>query len=147
MGFSLTGSHVVYFIAAVIAASAVSGVLIAVTNNVVTSLSERGDRIQENMDTEFEIINDPKNIPLDGSYYNFYLKNVGGNELAITNETINVFIDGEIIPTANYSFSVNSIKVGEVSTLSITTGDISLGDHKLRIVGPQSVKDEFAFEI
>ena len=75
MGFSLTGTHVIFFIAAVIVAGMVSGVFIAVTMDVSTSLSERGKRVQEQLDTDFEIINDPDNIPQSGSdYLIFYLQ-------------------------------------------------------------------------
>ena len=58
MGFSLTGTHIVFFITSVIIASAVSGVFIAVTTNITNSYSERGDRVQEQLDTDFQIIND-----------------------------------------------------------------------------------------
>ena len=52
MGFSLTGTHVIFFIASVIIAGSVSGVLIAVINDVSNSLSDRGDRVEEQLDTE-----------------------------------------------------------------------------------------------
>jgi flagellar protein FlaG len=147
MGFSLTGTHVVFFIASVIIASAVSGVFIAVTTNIINSYSERGNRVQEQLDTDFEIINDPDNIPSSGGFYQFYLKNIGGSELATSNESINIFIDGEIIITANYNFADTSIHKEEVTTLNIVSSDILQGDHTLRIVGPQAIDDEFTFTI
>lgn len=147
MGFSLTGTHVVFFIAAVIAASAVSGVLIAVVTDLSKSLSERGDRVQKHLDTEFKIINDPDHIPLSGNNYSFYLKNIGAKELATTNETFHLFVDGEIIVIENYSFSDDSIKPDEVTTLYIDNSEISSGDHTLRVVGPQAIEDEFTFTI
>lgn len=147
MGFSLTGTHVIFFIAAVIAASAVSGVLIAVTTDLSKSLSERGDRVQKHLDTEFKIINDPDHIPSSGNNYLFYLKNIGAGELPTTNETFHLFVDGEIIVIENYSFSDNSIKPDEVTTLYIDDSEISTGDHTLRVVGPQAIEDEFTFTI
>ena len=68
MGFSLTGTHVVFFIASVIVASAVSGVLITVITNVMSSYEEQGQRVQDKLDIEFKIINDPDNIPTSVSY-------------------------------------------------------------------------------
>jgi len=147
MGFSLTGTHVIFFIAAVIVASAVSGVFIAVTMNVSTSLSERGDRIQEQLDTDFKIINDNENVPNVSGHYRFYLKNIGGKKLITTNETFQLFIDGDIILTANYNFSDTSIKTGEVTTIYVDNSEISSGDHTLRVVGPQAIEDEFTFTI
>lgn len=147
MGFSLTGTHVVFFIASVIIASAVSGVFITVIDGVMTSFSERGKIIEENLDTNFIIINDPEYIPTSGSNYLFYIKNIGSRKIATTNETFNIFIDGEIVVISNFNFSDNSIQPDEVTTLYINNSEISTGDHTLRAVGPQDIVDEFIFSI
>ena len=147
MGFSLTSTHVIFFIASVIVASLVSGVFVAVTTNTSSSLSDRGDRIKEQLDTEFKIINDNENIPSSGGYYNFYIKNIGAKKLATTNDTFQVFVDGEYIAVANYYFSADSVQPGDVVTLYIATGQIAAGDSTLRVVGPQAVEDEFDFTI
>ena len=147
MGFSLTGTHVIFFIASVIIAGAVSGVFVAVITDVTNSFSLRGDNVQEKLEVDFKIINDPEDIPTSGNFYQFYLKNIGSREIATTNNTFHIQIDGELIVTANYSFSPSSIQPDEVTTLSIDDGDISSGDHKLKIVGPQDIDDEFTFTI
>lgn len=147
MGFSLTGTHVVFFIASVIIASTVSGVFIAVIQDVTNSYSERGERLQEQLGTEFKIINDPDDIPTSENDYLFYLKNIGGKELATSNETFHLFIDGEIVATANYNFSDDSIQPDEVTTIYVDNSEISTGDQTLRVVGPQAIEDEFTFTI
>jgi archaellum component FlaG (FlaF/FlaG flagellin family) len=147
MGFSLTGAHIVFFVAAVIVAGTVSGVFIAVTINVTSSLSEKGERISEQLDTEFKIINDPKNIPLQSGYYLFYLKNVGNKKITTTNETFQIFIDGDLISTTNYYFSNNSIAPSDHTMISIAQSLLNSGYHKIRLIGPYSVNDEFIFEI
>jgi archaellum component FlaG (FlaF/FlaG flagellin family) len=75
------------------------------------------------------------------------LKNIGRKELATTNETFNLFIDGEIIITANYNFSDNSIQPDEITTIYVDNSEINSGDHTLRIVGPLAIDDEFIFTI
>jgi flagellar protein FlaG len=144
MGFSLTGTHVIFFIAAVIVAGMVSGVFIAEIMNITTSLSDRGDRLKEQLDTDFAIINDPNTIPKSGDSSIFYLQNIGGASLTTTNQTFQVFLDGEIIGVANYYFSMSSILQGGVTDLYINT-TIAVGDHTLRVVGPQAVVEEFTF--
>ena len=144
MGFSLTGTHVIFFIAAVIVAGMVSGVFIAVTMDVSTSLSDRGGRVKEQLDTDFAIINDPNTIPIPGSYYIFYVKNIGGVKLATTNQTFQVFLDGEMIAIANYYFENTSIPSEGVTNLYVKT-TIAAGDHMLRVVGPHAIDDEFTF--
>ncbi|OGS40169.1 MAG: hypothetical protein A3K77_03565 [Euryarchaeota archaeon RBG_13_31_8] len=147
MGFSLTGTQVIFFIASIIIASAVSGVFVAVINDVSNSFSERGERLQEQLDIDFKIINDPDNISSSGSYYLFYLKNIGGREIATTNETFNIFIDGEIIVTNNYYFSENTTEPENVCTLYLDSSELSTGYHTLRIVGSQAIEDKFNFTI
>jgi len=144
MGFSLTGTHVIFFIAAVIVAGMVSGVFIAEIMNITSSLSDRGDRLKEQLDTDFAIINDPNTIPTSGNYSIFYLQNIGGASLTTTNQTFQVFLDGEIIGVPNYYFSPSSIPQGGVTNLCINT-TITAGDHTLRVVGPQAVVEEFTF--
>ncbi len=145
MGFSVTGSHVVFFIASVIAAGAVSGVFLAVTFNLNTSFSERGDRVQEVLDTEFAIINDPDHIPTSGTDYLFYIKNLGAKQLVTTDEIFTIFVDGEVVTSDSYNFSVEKIKPGEISTMYIDSAMIGTGSQTIRVVGPQSVVDEFIF--
>ncbi len=146
MGFGVTGSHVVIFIASVIAAGAVSGVFIAITYNISGSLTERGDRVQEQLDTEFAIINDNERIPTNAGYYIFYLKNIGGSTLITTNQTFQILIDGDIVSTSDYTFNPEKILPGEVSTLQISI-TLSSGDHVLKIIGPQAVEEKFIFTI
>ena len=147
MGFSLTGTHIIFFVASVIVAGAVSGVFVAVTLNVTSSLSEKGDRISEQLDTEFKIINDPNSIPLLSGFYVFYLKNIGNREITTTNETFQLFIDGEIISIKNYNFSNNSISPHEYTMINVSESLLNSGYHKMRLIGPYSVEDEFIFEI
>jgi len=144
MGFSLTGTHVIFFIAAVIAAGMVSGVFIAITLNVSTSLSNVGTRLKEQLDTDFSVINDPNTIPMQGDYYLFYLKNIGATTLTTTNQSFQVFLDGEIIPSSHYYFTESSLVMQEVTTLFVNA-TIAVGDHTLRLVGPQATEDEFMF--
>lgn len=147
MGFSLTGTHVIFFVASVIIAGAVSGVLISVITDVMKSYEEQGQRVQDKLDIEFKIINDPDNIPTSGNYYLFYLKNIGSKKITTTNQTFTLFIDGEIIPIANFYFADSSIQNDVVTTLYIDNSEISSGDHVLKVVGPQDIDDKFTFTI
>lgn len=147
MGFSLTGAHIVFFIAAVLVAGAVSGVFVAITMNITTSFSDRGERIQEKLDTEFEIINDPENIPTSDNDYVFYLKNIGNSKLLTTNESFQLFLDGDIISVSNYNFSDNSIQTSEYTKLYVLQSEFSIGYHRLRIVGPFAIEEDFTFTI
>ena len=147
MGFSLTGAHVIFFVASVIVAGSVSGVFMAVTMNINSGISEKGNRIQEQLDTEFKIINDNDNIPNISNRYNFYLKNIGDSKIVTTNETFQLFVDGEIISKPSYNFSDNSVSPGDIVVIYVDDSEISTGDHALKVVGPLAIDDEFTFTI
>ena len=147
MGFSLTGTHIVFFVAAVSIAGVVSGVFVAIITDVTNSFSDGGERLTEEIDTDFKIINDPENIPTSGSDYVFYLKNIGGKKLSTTNETFQLFINGDIIATVNYNFSDDSIQPSKYTRIYVAQSTISSGYHTLRVVGPLGIEDEFTFEI
>ena len=147
MGFSVSGSHVIFFIAALIVAGSVSGVFVAITLDISSSINERGERFQEQLDTDFKIINDPDNIPTGSGNYLFYIKNIGGCTLITSTDVFQVFVDGEYIATSHISFDNSSITPTETTVMNIDTGQISNGDHTMLLVGPQAIKDKFDFTI
>lgn len=147
MGFSLTGTHIVFFVAAVSIAGAVSGVFITIVTDITTSFSDRGERLSGEIDTDFKIINDPDNIPDTGGYYIFYLKNIGENKITTSNETFQIFVDGDIHSNANYNLTPSYIYPSEVAKINVDNTTISVGTHQLRVVGPYAVVDVFQFTI
>ncbi|HDM66845.1 MAG TPA: hypothetical protein ENG62_00455, partial [Thermoplasmatales archaeon] len=133
-------------IASLIAAGGVSGVFIAITYDLSNSLTERSSRIQNQLDTEFTVINDNERIPTSGGRYLFYIKNIGEDTLVTTNQTFQILVDGNIVSSSKYYFSPEKISPGEVTTLYLST-TLSSGDHTIRVIGPQAVEDEFTFTI
>lgn len=147
MGFSVTGSHVIFFVAALIVAGTVSGIFVAVTTNISGSFNEKGKRVETQLDTEFSIINDPEMIPLSDNQYIFYIRNTGSKKLTTSNETMQVFIDGEIIIMNSFSFSNTSLYPSEYTMLQINSSIITTGYHQLRVVGACGIGDDFTFKI
>jgi len=147
MGFSLTSTHVIFFIAAVSIAGIVSGIFVTVIGNVTVSFTDRGERLADELSTDFEIINDPDNIPDIGGYYRFYLKNIGDGKLITDNETFQLFIDGDIVAKGNYNMTPSYIYPSEVAEIYLDNTTVSTGAHNLRIVGPYAIADKFTFTI
>ncbi|UCD13088.1 MAG: hypothetical protein JSW60_05885 [Thermoplasmatales archaeon] len=147
MGFSLTGTHIVFFVAAVSIAGVVSGVFVAIITDVTSSFSDRGERLTEEIDTDFKIINDPENIPDTGGVYIFYLKNIGKSKLPTDNETFQIFVDGDILPKNNYNLTPAHIYTSDVAEIQVDNTTISAGTHQLRVIGPYAVADTFQFTI
>ncbi len=149
MGFSLSGARVIYFITIMIIAGLVSGIIVSVATDTSESLCNREERIQNELDLDFIIINDPFNIPLtsNGNFRLFYLKNIGEKKFISTNDTFQIFLNGEMLSKTSYNFSVSTLECGKVSTIYIASSQISYGDHIMKIFGPQALNDEFVFTI
>jgi flagellar protein FlaG len=147
MGFSLTGSHIVFFIAAVSIAGIVSGVFVGIITDITGSFSDKGERLTGEIDTDFLIINDPEYIPDTGGNYVFYLKNIGDERILTDNETFQLFVDGDLIPNTNYSLSPDHIFYSEVAEIRVDNATISTGSHQLRVVGPYGLADIFQFTV
>ena len=137
----------IFFITAVIVAGTVSGVFIAISNNLVGSFSEKGHHIQEELETDFAIINDPATIPLKNNSYIFYIKNIGSRKIITTNSTFQLFIDGDMVPSKFYSFNPETVYTGNYSSMFVNQTVIGSGYHSLRIIGPLTIETTFQFRI
>jgi len=147
MGLSLSSTHLIFFIAAVSVAGLVSGIFVTVINDVTGSFVDSGDRLVGELDTDFEIINDPENIPDVGGYYIFYLKNVGESKLVTDNTTFQLLIDGDLISTANYNLTPSYIFPTEVAQINLLNSTIAAGTYQLQVVGDYAITDKFTFTI
>jgi archaellum component FlaG (FlaF/FlaG flagellin family) len=149
MGFSLTGTSVIYFITTIIIAGLVSGIIVSISTDTDTSMTQRSARIQDQLHTDFMIINDPYLIPFsdNGEYRLFYLKNTGDKKFLTTNDTFQIFMNGNLIPKENYNFAVSTVESGKVATLYIKSSEVTYGDHILKVIGPQALSHEFIFTI
>jgi len=125
-------SELIMFIVAVIVAGSVAGGLAYVTTDIANSMNDRGAMLADQLRTDFSIINDPNNIPLNGNgpyNYTFYIKNIGKNPIPFTADAVQVFIDGNMVPPANLTFtdvSENPITVLEpyqVGIIKVTLGN------------------------
>jgi flagellar protein FlaG len=147
MGFSLSSTHLIFFIAAVSVAGIVSGIFVTVINDVTVSFVDSGNRLVDELDTDFEIINDPENIPDVGGYYIFYLKNIGENKLVTDNTTFQVFVNGDLVSNVNYNLTPSYIYPSEVAEINLLNTTVGAGTHQLRVVGDHAIADKFTFTI
>ncbi len=147
MGFSVTGSHVIFFVASVIVAGAVSGVFIAVSMNLTGTFQDKAARLETHLETDFAIINDPRSIPHQNGSYIFYIKNIGSSRLICSNQTCQTFIDGIIIDQSSYSFAEDSIYPDDYTELQIKNTTITAGYHTLRLVAQSACEDTLIFTI
>ena len=102
----------------------------------------------ESLRTNFEIINDPENIPVSGSSYVFYIRNIGKDSFSFDPNSVVVMIDGSMIPPANLTFDPSDVLAPyEVGKIYVPTAFISSGYHKITVVIETGKRKSLVFEV
>ncbi|ASI99659.1 flagellar protein G [Thermococcus celer] len=124
-------SELIMFIVAVIIAGSVAGALAYVTTDIAHGMNDRGATLANQLRTDFAIINDPNNIPVSGTgpyNYTFYIKNIGKEPIPFTANAVQVFINGEIVPPSNLTFTdvsgkaITALNPYQVGIVNVTRG-------------------------
>lgn len=140
MGMSASGSHLVFFIGAILAASIMVSMMIGGIRSISTGRREKNDMTQKDMDCRIDIINDPRVAPYNETSDNLtiYVKNTGLKKLE-PNE-LSLFLDGQMVTNFTWEFfqgeaffNDNIWSTGEVLeyTINITLAE---GQHGVKAV-------------
>lgn len=148
MGFGTSASEVILFIGAVLVAMSVSGALGITSHAMAGGIKEKGILFEEQMKTDFEIINDPDDVPYQGGEYIFYIKNTGRNNFYFTNNTISVLMDGQMVSQTDIrlSNSNGALRRSEVSEIALSIS-LSSGYHTIKIILSTGKSREMVFNV
>ena len=136
---SMATSEMIFFIATLILSISVVGVLGGQTAHLALGMQNSAQGTSSQIQTNFEIINDPSSIPYQNGYV-FYIKNTGETGIYFTNTTVNVLINGTLLSGSEISMispgnsgEIMPSQVGEiVINLTIPSGyneiTVSLAD-------------------
>ncbi len=145
-GESIT--HLIFFIAAIMIAVGVIGVVTTNVQSITTSYSMGSKSLADQLKTDITIINDPAAIPYSYNNYSFFVKNTGKSILDPS--TVNMFVDGNYTRNLTYSvmeggtsWSPSYVLMLNYSTLKNPA--LSSGDHSVRVVAGNGVFDTMAF--
>ena len=145
-------THMIFFIAAVIIAVGVVGVLSVNVQSIMGATSANSEVVSDQLKTDITIISDPEVIPYNttSGHYTFYVKNTGKSDIAP--EYVDVILDGEYIQNKNLNMSLeDSVGVWEPSgviIINVTTGEtLNQGDHRLKIAADNGISDTIDFKI
>ncbi|MBO8182205.1 MAG: flagellar protein G [Archaeoglobus sp.] len=151
MAFGDSSAHVIFFVAAVILASSISAMLVTTVEKVSIGLKVQGENLETKIGTDFKIVNDPVNIPVNNSVsppeYTFYIKNIGTKSILMTESTLTVLIDGAFISEANLRLNPDGeLKPGYLGQIFVRT-NLSSGDHKITVILENGHSDSLKFTI
>lgn len=92
-------SHAILFIASMVVAAGVAGILVVGVDNVGDSLDDRTTQVSQTIDTDIQIISDtgsPETI-YTGDTIELFVKNTGDNNLPAAEQEVTVLVDGQIV--------------------------------------------------
>ena len=143
-GPDTTSTHLIFFIAATVIATATAGILSGVITDVVGKAQARGHAFGNEIASDITIINDPAQVVVSPSTV-FYVKNTGATTLDYANAT--VILDGQIVTTTKSLMGgETSFREGAITQLTYAATP-SAGDHRVKITMENGVSDEMRFRV
>src|SRR5581483_1815737 len=144
MGADTTSTHLIFFIAATVVATATAGILSGVITDVVGKAQVRGHAFGDEITSEIKIINDPTKVVASPSTV-FYVKNTGSTTLDYGNAT--VLLDGSIVTTTKTLLNgETAFRQGAIAQITYAVA-LAAGDHRVQVTMENGVSDEMRFRV
>lgn len=144
---SVSASHLIIFIASIVIAAGVAGTLTNEVGRLSGAIDDIGVDLSQDIRTDIEIISDSGSesggtntvydpSPGDGDgNVTLHVKNTGSRTLPASAESVDVFRDGQFVTDVSVTVVDGSEwRVGNVVRLDIDTGDLSGGDHRIKVI-------------
>ncbi|WP_048201996.1 flagellar protein G [Methanocaldococcus bathoardescens] len=136
-------SEIVMFVAVLLIAAFVAGILTTSTYKISINIGKKGDALATKLSQDFEIINDPGNITRNSSagITIIYIKNTGKDPIIFTNDTFTVIIDGNIVGINTTKQLTtpgsNVLYPGDVGEIDVNYNET--GYHKIKVVSDSGI--------
>lgn len=144
MGADTTSTHLVFFIAATVIATATAGIFAGIVTDISGKALMRGESLGSQIAAEIRIINDPAKVPNTPNTI-FYVKNIGSVRLDAHNMT--VLIDGTLADvTVALLNGEATFRPGAIAKATYSS-NLAAGDHVVQIVMENGVTDSMRFRI
>lgn len=148
----VSASHLVIFIASVVVAAGVAGTLVTQVDRVSQSITEQSDGIEEQIDTDIQIVSDTGSSGsiYDGTNLTLYVKNTGDSDLEPDRDEIDVLVEGRFKSPEN----ITRVNGGDETVwppgtvVEVTVGDVNLDAGPTRVtVAVKGNEDTIRFRV
>ncbi len=127
----------ILFIASIVIAAGVAGVLIDTVTGISGALDDRGADVAENIRTDIEVISDAESTvyDADNGSVTLYVKNTGRRTIPATNESFDVIVDAQYRTNVSVSVVDGGTEWTPHGVVEVRVGDLTLdaGDHRVRL--------------
>jgi len=146
---SVSVSHLIIFIAAMVVAASVAGALTSTVNDISSAIDEQGPSVSDDIRSDITIINDAGSSVKNGSgAVVLYVKNTGDTELPTQPDRIDVLINGQFSLADNVTIVTSGDGVwrrNDVAEIAITDPPTLSGDNRVKLV-VGGAEDTFIWE-
>ncbi len=145
MGFGVSASHMIFFIAALVIATAVVGTLHNSAGKLSGGIDTKSDALHDELTSDLRIINDPAEVSSDPLVV--YALNTGSKTL--DPEGVVLLIDGVIHSaiTTDVLDGDAMWRPGEVLEITADGTNLPGGDHRVRVVAESGASDTLRFNV
>ena len=127
----------ILFIASIVVAAGVAGVLIDTVTGISGALDDRGADVAENIRTDIEVISDAEGNVYDAGAdtITLYVKNTGRRTIPATNESFDVIVDAEYRTNVSVTVVDGGSEWTPHGVVEVRVGNVALdaGDHRVRL--------------
>lgn len=147
---SVSVSQLILFIAAMLVAGSVAGLLTTTVNDIGNAIEEQGIATSDEIRSDITIINDAGATQSNNGNVTIYVKNTGNSELSTQPGDIDVLVNG-IFVTGLDSSNVTLLNgaetwgEGEVVELVVDDGNVDPGENRVQVT-VNGAEDTFIWE-
>ncbi len=150
---SVSVSHLIIFIAAMVVAASVAGALTTTVNDISNAIDEQGPSVSDDIRSDISIINDPgADVENDGDL-ELFVKNTGSTELTTNSDNIDVLVNGVFTQLEEDAVTIqtNDNDVwgqNDVAQINVNVDpdtDLNDGENRVKIV-VDGAEDTFIWE-
>lgn len=147
---SVSVSQLILFIAAMLVAGSVAGLLTTTVDDIGNAIEEQGIATSEEIRSDITIINDPGATQSQDGNVTIYVKNTGNSELSTQPGDIDVLVNG-IFVTGLDSGNITLLdgaatwSEGEVVELVVDASDVNAGENRVQVT-VDGAEDTFIWE-
>jgi archaellum component FlaG (FlaF/FlaG flagellin family) len=139
-------TEVIFFVAAIVVAGALSGVFIGLSSDMANAVENRANNFSDKLDTSIKVINDPAFMPYNNSTLTLYIKNTGSIPLLPTDML--VLIDGKDQNSSSWTIIGGLAQWVPGIVLEVRLNIIlANGDHTAKVVISNGISDSMGFRI
>lgn len=135
---SVSITHLILFIASLLVAASVAGVLTDEVGRLSEAINDRGVDASESVRTNIEIISDSGSANVyDAGTGNvtLYVKNTGSQRLDAASDGLDVLVDGEYQANLNVTVvDAETWDTNDVARVRIYYPDLPSGDHRVKVI-------------